>query len=159
MGWVTSPRALVVKMLWSPVKVVGWVTSPRALVGQAVIETDLMMVWWCPIVRWNHCLMSWGGWPLEGLDEFWLMCSMRSHIHALNMARVWMVEERFGSTILRTSGTWKSHPEFVFCIINERLFLFVSLWEFWWIICGLYDCTFMSIFCYYYVGYVCVLWQ
>ena len=36
-----------------------------------------------------------------------------------------MAEERFGSVILRSGGTWKSHPGFGFCIINETLFFLV----------------------------------
>ena len=60
-------------------------------------------------------------WMASGaVDEFWLMCSMRSHIHASNIAWGWMAEEIFGLTILWSGGTWKSHPKFEFCIINKR---------------------------------------
>jgi len=104
-----------------------------------------MRVLWCPTIRWNHCLMGWGRWPLEALYGFLLMCSMRSHINSWNMAWGWMGEEIFGSSILQSGGTWKSHRGFGFCIINERLFLLVYLWSLWWIICGLYGYDFIGI--------------
>ena len=104
-----------------------------------------MIILWCLVVRWNQCFMGWGGWPLEALDGFWLMCSTRSHIHAWNMAWGWMDEEIFGSAILRSSGTWKSYPKFGFCIINMKLFILVFLWVLYGFICGLYGCDFLVI--------------
>ena len=125
----------------------------EALVGtnaleawKAWVETNLVIVLLCPTMRWNHCFMGWGGWPLEAMDNFLLMCSMRTHIHAWNMAWGWMTKERFGSAILRSGGTCKSHPSFGFFIVNERLFLFVFLWVLWWIGCGVYGCGFIDIF-------------
>jgi len=97
-------------------------------------------------MRWNHCLMGWGGLPLKALDGFGLICFMRSHIHAWNIARGWMVEEGFGSAILHLVGTWKSHPRVGFYIINMRLFLFVFIWALYWIICGLYGCGSLRIY-------------
>ena len=51
----------------------------------------------------------------------------------------------FGSTTLRSGGTWKSHTGFGFCIINEMLFILVFLGVLWWIICGVYGCGFIDI--------------
>jgi len=70
-------------------------------------------------MRWSQCLMGWCECPLEALYEFWLMCSMRSHIHAWNMAQGWMTEGRFGSIIPRSSGMWKSHPRFGFASLMK----------------------------------------
>ena len=36
------------------------------------VETDLMMFIWCSTMRWNYCLMRWGGWPMESLDGFFI---------------------------------------------------------------------------------------
>lgn len=111
----------------------------------ARIETNMMMVLCCSTVRWNHYLMCWGGWPLEALDRFRLMCIVRFDIHAWNMARGWMDEERFGSSILHSGGTWNSQLGFRICIVNMRLFLLVYLWVLYWIICGLYGSDLIGI--------------
>ena len=122
------------------------------------IETNLMMVLWCSTMRWNHYFMGWGGWPLESLDGFLLICFIRSHIHAWNIqARGWMAKKRFGLAILRSGGMWKSHHGFWFFIINESLFLLVFLWVIWWIICGLYGCDFMDISTILYQLFICFM--
>ena len=107
--------------LWTPVAAVGWVTSLGSWVGtnalepwKAWVETNLMMVLWCPTVRWNHCLMGWGGFASGSPGWFWLMCFMRSRIHAWNVALGWIAEERFVSAILRPGGTRKSHTGLAF---------------------------------------------
>jgi len=100
----------------------------------------------------------WWGWG--GLARVFPGCFFwfDSHIHYWNMAQGWMAKETFGSTILWSGGTWESHLGFGFCIINERLFLLVFLWVFWWIICGLYGCTFIRIYVVIMLV-MCVLWQ
>ena len=116
-----------------------------------------MMVLWCLIMRWNHYLMGWGWWPLEALDGFWLMFSMRSHIHAWNIAQGQITEERFSWATLWSGGMWKSHLGFRFCIINGRLFLLVFYEHFY----GLYVVWVYihEYFYFYYFGYICVLWR
>ena len=91
------------------------------------IETDLTMVLWCLTLRWNHCLMGWGGCPLEALDGFWLMCSMWSHIHAWNMAWGWMVEESFGSAIWVEHGS--SISDWFIAFINEKFIPLIFMFK------------------------------
>ena len=73
MCWDTSSRSF------------SWKNTSEALEGFDGDQYDDGF-YWCSTMRWNQCLMGWGEWPLEALDEFWLMCSMRCHIHAWNMA-------------------------------------------------------------------------
>ena len=114
---------------------------------------------WPSDLRWIMVKPGFYWWGWGGLDSIWpgwFFC-LESHIHAWNMARGWMVEDRFVLAILWSGGTWKSHLGLGFCIINERLFLLVFIWAFWWIICGLYGCTFMSIYVVIMV-FICVFW-
>ena len=48
-------------------------------------------------MRWNHWLRVDVVWPLEALVWFGLICFMKSHIHAWNMAWGWFAEKRIGS--------------------------------------------------------------
>ncbi len=83
---------------------------------------------WCPTMKWNHCLMGWGG-LASGSPSLVLMdCSMRSHIHAWNMARRWLAKERFGSTISTVKWSVELPNLVSLCIINNRLFLRVNSW-------------------------------
>ena len=85
-------------------------------------------------ILWHPCLLG----SFGVFYEF--------HIHAWNMAQGWMDEERFGSIILWSGGTWKSHPGFGFCIINMMLFLLAFLWVLCWFICVSYGCDFIGIY-------------
>jgi len=67
-GWVTSPRSLVGQILLSLAAILGWVTNLGSLgwnkhygalegIGRDQSGDSL----WCPSMRWNQCLMDWGG--------------------------------------------------------------------------------------------------
>jgi len=135
------------------VAVVDWVNSRGSLrwnkrsgamkgLGRDQSSDDL----WCTTMRWNHCLMRWGGLASRSPRSVLMDCSMRSHIHAWNMAQGWLVEEIFGST-MSMFGWFVEVPNLVgLCIINMRLFLLVILWVLYWFICGLYGCYFPGIY-------------
>ena len=131
MGLDTSPRSL------------GWKKRSGALesFGRDQYSDGL----WCPTMRWNHYLMGWGG-LASGSPSLVLMdCSMRSHIHAWNMARGWRTEERFGSTMSMVGWFMEFQNLVCLYIIIMRLILLVNSCVLYWFIYGLYGCCFLDI--------------
>ena len=101
--------------------------------------------WQCPTARGNHWLRFEVVWPLEDLVWFYLLYSMRSHIHSWNMERGWLDEEKFGSAMSMV-GWFMEVPWLVgLCIINMTLFLLFISRVLYWFICGLYGCCFLGI--------------
>ena len=106
----------------------------------------MVMVLWSSTMRWNHYLMGWGGLASRSPRWFWLMCFMRSHIHAWNMARGWLTKKIFGSAVSTIGWNVVVPYRVGFCIINMRLFLFVISWVLYWFICLLYGYCFIGIY-------------
>jgi len=103
------------------------------------------MVLSCPTLRWDHCLMGWGGWPLEAQDGFGLMCFMRSHNHAWNRAWGWLAKDSFNSAMFKVEWIMEVPPLVGLFIINMRLFLIIS-WVLYKFICGLYHFYFIGVY-------------
>ena len=111
-------------------------------------------------MRWNHWLRVKVVWPLEDLVWFYYMCSMRSHIHAWNMAQ-WFLDGReiwfnlvYGRVVHGSpipSWLMKSSIRTLFLIGILWVNILVDMWYLWL----LYPCY----FCWLYAHYEHVLWQ
>ena len=102
--------------------------------------------YWCPTERWNQWFLGWDDLVCGALVYCWLMCLINSHIHAWNMARGWLDEEKFFLANLWLGGTWKSHLWLVFKFSNEEIIPLVFGMKMYYLFFGFHWCYIHGIF-------------